>query len=88
MDIKEALELIHQYSSPGSMVMDLFAGTFMTSMACLRLNRRSVAIEIDRQCVDAAVGRLKRWYKYLHTCTLLIPGQCSFCLSVLSVCTV
>ena len=88
MDLNEALELVHQYSPPGGMVMDLFAGTFVTSMACLRINRRSVAVEIDQTCVDAAVGRLKRWYKYLYTCTLLILGQCSVCFSVLSVCTV
>ena len=75
MDLNEAMELIHQYSPPGGLVMDMFAGTLVTSLASVRLNRRCVAVEIDRNCVDPAISRLKEWYKWLKSIACLIRGQ-------------
>ena len=75
MDINEALDLIHHYSPAGGLVMDLFAGTLVTSLASLRLNRRSVVVEIDEDCVAPAVQRLKKWYKWLWNLACLVPGQ-------------
>jgi len=49
--MKEALELIHQYAPVGGMVMDLFAGTCVTAMATLRLNRKCVCVERDQNVV-------------------------------------
>jgi len=70
--MKEALELIHQYAPVGGMVMDLFAGTCVTAMATLRLNRRCVCVERDLNVVPAAVVRLEQWYRWLKSCALLV----------------
>ena len=75
MDLNESLELIHQYSPPGGLVVDQFAGTLVTALACLRLNRRSLSLEKDQLCIDAAKGRLRQWYKWLQQCALLLPGE-------------
>jgi DNA modification methylase len=71
MDITEALELIHQYSPPGGLVMDGYAGTLKVAMAAIRLNRRSLSVEIDRNCYDLAVVRTKRYYKWVKAQGLL-----------------
>lgn len=82
MDINEALELIHQYSPVGGLVVDLFAGTLVTNLAALRLNRRSVCVEIDQHLVPAAKVRVKKWYLWLKKCALLVPdGITTDCLS-------
>jgi hypothetical protein len=47
----------------------------VTNLASLRLNRRSVVVEIDEDCVAPAVQRLKKWYKWLWSLALLVPGQ-------------
>lgn len=72
MDINEALELIHQYCPVGGFVMDLFAGTMVTALAALRLNRRCVCVEVDKALVPAATTRLHKWYRWLMTHALLI----------------
>ena len=67
MDINEALDLIHHYSPAGGLVMDLFAGTLVTSLASLRLNRRSVLFE--RGSVLGIITELMmRLIPHYHTC--------------------
>ena len=84
MDVNEALELIHQYSPVGGMVMDLFAGTCVTGMATLRLNRKCVCVERDQSLVPPAIVRLHQWYRWLKSCALLVtcgnpsPLSCTF----------
>lgn len=84
MDVNEALELIHQYSPVGGMVMDLFAGTCVTALATLRLNRKCVCVERDQNVVPPARVRLHQWYRWLKSVALLVscgnpsPWSCTF----------
>jgi site-specific DNA-methyltransferase (adenine-specific) len=43
----------------GDMVLDPFLGGGTTAVACLRLNRRCVGIELDKSNIELAVGRVK-----------------------------
>ena len=45
-------ELIQRYSTAGSLVVDLFSGTFSTAISCVTLlkTRRFVGCEIDQEC--------------------------------------
>ena len=62
MDFAEAAELIHQYCPPQGLVLDLFAGTMKIAMAALRLNRNSISVEIDKDCLAAAMARMRSYY--------------------------
>ena len=53
-------------------MLDLFAGTMKTAMAAMRLNCNSISVEVDVNCQDAAMGRLRRYYKYLKMLSLLV----------------
>lgn len=46
--------LIETHSNPGSIVLDLFAGSFMTGLVCSKLGRHYVGFEIDGQWVTKA----------------------------------
>ena len=70
--MSEALELIHQYCPPQGLVLDMFAGTMKIGMAALRLNRRSLNIERDRDCFELARCRLKQFYLYMKESGLLV----------------
>lgn len=50
-----AMEILEQFSEPGDLVLDAFAGSFTFAVACLRLGRRCISIELDP--VYAAAGR-------------------------------
>jgi DNA modification methylase len=53
--------------------MDLFAGTCVTALAALRLNRRSVMVESDVDCMLAATTRLQHYYAWLKENNALLP---------------
>ena len=72
MAINEAVELIHQYCKPGGIVMDLFAGTCVTGLAALRLNRKAILFEIDERCLQAARRRIQRVFKTLSEAGALV----------------
>ena len=75
MDFNEAAEMVHQYCPPQGLVLGLFAGTMVIAMAALRLNRNSINIEVDQACLDAAMGRMKKYYKYLKLQALIISRR-------------
>ena len=51
-------DLLLDCSSPGDLILDAFAGTASTLLACHHTGRRGAAIEIDPLYVDTALRRL------------------------------
>jgi hypothetical protein len=74
MDLGECLELIHQYCPIKGTVMDLFAGTMVTGMAAIRLNRTVLLVEIDKHCADVALARLRSYYRWCHMLGVLVTA--------------
>ena len=48
-------ELVCRYSVKGSVVVDLYGGTFSTALACITHNRTAVCFERDVECATLAV---------------------------------
>lgn len=51
--------LVADFTAPGALVCDPFAGTGTTGVAAVRLGRRFLGIERDREWFDVAVARLE-----------------------------
>ena len=58
----ELLEyLVKTYTNEGDMVLDNTTGSGTTNLACLKLNRKSIGIEKEKQYYDVAVRRLSSY---------------------------
>lgn len=58
----ELLEyLVKTYTNEGDMVLDNTCGSGTTNLACLKLNRKSIGIEKEKQYYDVAVRRLSSY---------------------------
>ena len=55
-----AERVINLYSYEGDSVIDIFAGSGQTNLACERLERCPVGIEIMSEYVDYALERLRK----------------------------
>jgi site-specific DNA-methyltransferase (adenine-specific) len=53
--------LISTYTNDGDMVLDNTMGSGTTNLACLKLNRKSIGIEKEKQYYDIAVRRLSSY---------------------------
>lgn len=53
------VELVDLFTDPGEMVLDAFAGSGTTGVACLRLGRRFIGIEKDPKYYALACERLR-----------------------------
>jgi site-specific DNA-methyltransferase (adenine-specific) len=53
------LELVSLFTDPGELVLDAFAGSGTTGVACLRLGRRFIGIERDPKYAAVARERLR-----------------------------
>ncbi len=53
------LELVELFTDPGDLVLDPFAGSGTTGVACLRLGRRFIGIERDAKYAQVARERLE-----------------------------
>lgn len=53
------LELVEQFTDPDEAVLDPFAGSATTGVACLRLGRRFIGIEKDPEFAKVATERLQ-----------------------------
>jgi site-specific DNA-methyltransferase (adenine-specific) len=53
--------LISTYSNEGDTVLDFTMGSGTTNLACLKLNRKSIGIEKEKQYYDIAVRRLSSY---------------------------
>jgi site-specific DNA-methyltransferase (adenine-specific) len=52
------LELVSLFTDPGDVILDPFAGSGTTGVACLRLGRRFIGIERDEKYAQVARERL------------------------------
>jgi site-specific DNA-methyltransferase (adenine-specific) len=55
--------LIKTYTNEGDMVLDNTMGSGTTNLACIKLNRKSIGIEKEKQYYDVAV---RRALEYCH----------------------
>lgn len=53
------LELVELFTDPGDVILDPFCGSGTTGVACLRLGRRFIGIEMNEAYVDVARERLR-----------------------------
>lgn len=53
------LELVRLFTRPGDLVIDPYCGSGTTGVACLRLGRRFIGIEMQKQYADTARARLE-----------------------------
>jgi len=53
--------LINTYTNEGDMVLDNTMGSGTTNLACIKLNRKSIGIEKEKQYYDVAVRRLSSY---------------------------
>ena len=58
----ELLEyLVKTYTNEGDMVLDNAMGSGTTNLACIKLNRKSIGIEKEKQYYDVAVRRASEY---------------------------
>ena len=50
---------MEMFSSPGALVLDPMMGKGEVLRVAKRLNRKSIGIDIDSDCVEIAKGRLR-----------------------------
>ena len=53
--------LVSTYTNEGDTVLDNIMGSGTTNLACLKLNRKSIGIEKEKQYYDVAVRRLSSY---------------------------
>jgi len=62
----ELLEyLVKTYTNEGDMVLDNTMGSGTTNLACIKLNRKSIGIEKEKQYYDVAVRRASEYCHYV-----------------------
>jgi DNA modification methylase len=52
-------DLVQLFSQPGDVICDPFMGSGSTGVACMRLGRRFVGIELDPRYFDIACKRIE-----------------------------
>ena len=50
---------MEMFSAPGDVVLDPLMGTGEVLKVAKRLNRKSIGIDVDSDCVEIAKGRLR-----------------------------
>lgn len=60
--VRFAHELIEPYSSQGEIILDPFMGSGTTGVACVKLGRKFIGIEIDEGYFDIACERIRKAY--------------------------
>ncbi len=66
------IEFIKHYTMPSDVILDLFGGSGTTMIACEKLNRRCLMMEIDPCCCDIIV---ERWCKYTNSNKIIKNGK-------------
>lgn len=59
--------LIEKFSDKGDTVLDPFAGSFSTAIACMNTNRKFIGIELDENYFDIGVNRVKDHMRYINS---------------------
>ena len=57
----EVFRNVATYCPPGGRMLDDSAGTAVCVMACLRLNMYVTVVDQDAECLEAGIGRAKRY---------------------------
>jgi site-specific DNA-methyltransferase (adenine-specific) len=57
------MDLVGLYTQPGQTVLDAFAGSGTTGVACARLGRRFVGVERDQRWFDLSCRRIEAAYR-------------------------
>ncbi len=50
--------ILNDFSKPNDLILDSFAGSFSTAVACIELKRRYIAIEIDKKYCEIGQKRI------------------------------
>jgi site-specific DNA-methyltransferase (adenine-specific) len=56
-------ELVGLFTNEGDLVLDPFAGSFTTGVACAQMNRRFIGIEQDERYFQIGIERITRAYR-------------------------
>ena len=56
-------EILRDFTAQGDLVLDPFMGSGTTGVACLKLGRRFIGIEIESKYFDIAVSRIREAHK-------------------------
>ena len=54
------MKQVELYSKPGDLILDCFSGSGTTAVACSKLNRRFIAIELNPYYYEKSVERLEK----------------------------
>jgi site-specific DNA-methyltransferase (adenine-specific) len=54
--------LINTYTNPNQLILDTFAGSFTTAIACLETGRRYICIEKEEEYFEIGKERIKKWH--------------------------
>jgi site-specific DNA-methyltransferase (adenine-specific) len=60
-DGSKAPAFVKSYTNEGDMVLDNTTGSGTTNLACIKLNRKSIGIEKEKQYYDVAVRRASEY---------------------------
>lgn len=55
-------EILHDFTNPGETILDPFMGSGTTGVACAKMGRRFIGIELDRKYFDIACERITKAY--------------------------
>lgn len=55
-------ELLTDFTNPGELILDPFMGSGTTGVACARMGRRFIGIELDPKYFDVACDRIRKAY--------------------------
>jgi site-specific DNA-methyltransferase (adenine-specific) len=55
-------EILQDFSNPGDIILDPFMGSGTTGVACAKMGRRFIGIELDRRYFDIACERITKAY--------------------------
>ena len=67
-------ELLTTYCPKNGLVVDLYAGTYSTGLACLRTGRPCVLVECDTACHKRAITRLRKIAKIVNA-NRMVPSD-------------
>lgn len=59
--VKLIAELLNEYSKENDLILDSFAGSMTTAIACIKTNRRFICIEKDAEYYEKGVDRVKQF---------------------------
>jgi len=55
-------ELLQDFTNPGETILDPFMGSGTTGVACAKMGRKFIGIELDRKYFDVACERITKAY--------------------------